>query len=164
MNNIKNEFPDKRTYIESKVMIVSAPILVGTVGTNGGQGGDSGHGSFTKITLHIESGEMSARVIKGDYSDDIEIKLGGDCEMCSISKMLIELGKQLEYIYELKDDLKKNELPYDPPTTPYVGYEIKKVNLSNRDYDIMRSCDYTDDEVDKINWKGEVMFRKGNVY
>jgi hypothetical protein len=63
--------------------IISANMLEVEVGTNGYQGGDSGHGCRTYFKLKdLASTDIEPKINRDENGNlEVEIALGGDCEL-----------------------------------------------------------------------------------
>lgn len=86
------------TYIKE---ITSANILQIEVGTNGQFGGDSGHGSRTYFKLK-DIASTDLRVDGEDRMDDeVEIILGGDCELETFIEALEYAVKVLKFQHDI---------------------------------------------------------------
>lgn len=80
---------------------VSANILKAEVGTTGLCGGDSGHGGRTYFALE----DLSGTDISFNTSENrIEVYLGGDCELCTITNALKFISGILEDAINNKED------------------------------------------------------------
>jgi len=79
--------------------IYSANVISVKAGTNGYQGGDSGHGSRTYFKIKDEGGtDLRVNVKKDRFGDasELEVVLGGDCELTTIIKALKFIVNTLE--------------------------------------------------------------------
>lgn len=74
--------------------IVGCNILRAEVGTNGYRGGASGHGSRTYIRLEDMGGTDITFKIKED-GKALEILIGGDSELTTITEALVFCAKRL---------------------------------------------------------------------
>lgn len=80
--------------------VVSANIVEVEAGTTGYCGGDSGHGGRTYFRIkNVGCSDMRVRAIRRPYqdeADELEVILGGDCELETMIRALKFITKVLE--------------------------------------------------------------------
>lgn len=79
--------------------VISANILEVEAGTTGYKGGDSGHSGRTYFRISDQGGTDMHTHVRCDgfgYTEDIEVTLGGDCELETIIRALKFIVKVLE--------------------------------------------------------------------
>lgn len=79
--------------------VVSCNLLEVEAGTTGYMGGDSGHGGRTYFRIKDEGGtDMDIHVIRDRFGTaiELEVTLGGDCELETMIRALKFITKVLE--------------------------------------------------------------------
>ena len=92
---------NNQNVLTEKRQFNSCNILECEVGTNGYHGGDTGHGCRTYFRLqNLSSTDME---VVTDRNNQVEIMLGGDCELSTFIEALefaVETLKKQEYCYQ----------------------------------------------------------------